>query len=74
MYIDPVMTIENTSPDLLREFEAIEKALVTAAEERSFGPAETAAELLGLREQVALVRPRKICLEGSSILTRTDCR
>jgi hypothetical protein len=50
------MTIKNPSPDPLREFEAsfetIKKALVTAAEERSFGPAETAAELLGLREQV----------------------
>ena len=38
------MTIENPSPDPLREFEAsfevIERALVTAAEERSFGPAE----------------------------------
>jgi hypothetical protein len=49
------MTIENPSPDALREFEAsfeaIERALVTAAEERSFGLAETVAELLGLREQ-----------------------
>jgi hypothetical protein len=49
------MTIENHDPGLLQEFEAsfeaIEKALGTAAEERSFGPAATTAELLGLKEK-----------------------
>jgi hypothetical protein len=50
------MTIENPSSDLLREFEAsfeaIAKALETAEANRSWGPAETAAELLGLTEQM----------------------
>ncbi len=49
------MSIENPSPDPLREFEAsfeaIVKALEIAEEQRSFAPAETAAQPLGLREQ-----------------------
>jgi hypothetical protein len=46
----------NLSPDLLREFEAsfeaIAKVLEIAEEKRSFAPAEIAAQLLGLREQI----------------------
>jgi hypothetical protein len=49
------MTFENPSHDLRTEFdeafEAIAKALATAAEECSFAPAVTAAESFGLREQ-----------------------
>ena len=50
------MTIENPSPETLRDFDmvfdTIAMALVAAKEQSSFHPAETAAELLGLREQV----------------------
>jgi hypothetical protein len=49
------MANEKPSRDPLRDFEAafetIAKALVTAAEQRSFGPAEIVAESFGLREQ-----------------------
>ena len=49
------MTLEELRPDLLREFEtcfeAIAQALAKAAEQRSVDPAESVAELLGLKEQ-----------------------
>jgi hypothetical protein len=49
------MAIEEVRPELLSEFktafEAIAQALATAAEQCSFAPAESAAELLGLKEQ-----------------------
>jgi hypothetical protein len=45
------MTFEKPSHDLLTEFEAIAKALATAAEQCSFGPTVTAAESFGLKEQ-----------------------
>jgi hypothetical protein len=49
------MTIEEPRPGLLREFEtvfeAIAQALATAAEQRSVTPAESVAELLGLKDQ-----------------------
>jgi hypothetical protein len=48
------MTLEELRPDLLREFEtcfeAIAQALAKAAEQRSVDPAESVAELLGLKE------------------------
>jgi len=49
------MTFEEPRPELLREFEtvfeAIAQALTTSSEQRSVTPAESVAELLGLKEQ-----------------------
>jgi hypothetical protein len=49
------MNIEKPSREPLRDFEAafetVARALVKAAEQRSFGPAEQAAQSFGLREQ-----------------------
>ena len=49
------MAIEESRPELLREFEtafeAIAQSLTTTAEQRSVIPAQSAAELLGLKEQ-----------------------